>query len=99
MTNDLKAEIGTLQTEQASKYMQQLLKHFAHKIEVEYDETDGKAALPTGPAELKASPSELRVRITGADDEALKTARHIIDSHLERFAFRENFTAMNWQAA
>ena len=36
-------EIGTFTTPNASKYLQQLCKHFAHKVDVEYDETRGKA--------------------------------------------------------
>ena len=99
MTETLKAETGTFQTEHASKYLQQLCKHFAHKIEVEYDAEKSAAALPPGPAELHATDSDLTVRITGKDEEALKVARYIIDSHLERFAFRENFETMDWHAA
>lgn len=99
MTETLKAETGVFPTQHASKYLQQLCKHFAHKVEVDYDDTTGKAALPPGPAELHATDSDLTVHITGKDDEALKVARYIIDSHLERFAFRENFETMDWHAA
>lgn len=98
MTEELKTETGVFPTQNASKYMKQLCKHFAHKIDVEYDDTSASAALPPGPAEMHATDSDLTVRITGKDEEALKVARHIIDSHLERFAFRENFETMGWQA-
>ncbi|WP_438670576.1 DUF2218 domain-containing protein [Pseudogemmobacter sonorensis] len=41
-------------TSHGSKYIQQLCKHFAHKVEVSFDEHRGRAALPMGPAELVA---------------------------------------------
>ena len=93
----MQKEIGTFQTEHASKYLQQLCKHFAHKIEVEYDAEKGFASLPPGPACMKALDNELRVEISGETDQALMVSRSIIDKHLIRFAFREEFEAMDWQ--
>ncbi|APZ52219.1 DUF2218 domain-containing protein [Salipiger abyssi] len=92
-------ETGTFQTSNASKYLQQLCKHFAHKIDVEYDETSARMALPTGPATLSASGEALRAEISAESDEGLERARGIIDKHLERFAFREGFEKMAWSAA
>lgn len=89
---------GTFATPNASKYMQQLLKHFAHKIEVSYTETEGKAMLGTGPVDLLATPEELRVTVSALDAEGLDRAVDVIDSHLVRFAFRENFEKMDWAA-
>ncbi|MGA0539524.1 DUF2218 domain-containing protein [Neotabrizicola sp. VNH66] len=83
-------------TQHASKYMQQLLKHFAHKVEVQYDETHGTAALMTGPAELWADAEGLTVTVTGEDAKAVIQARYTIDSHLVTFAHRENFTGLSW---
>ena len=37
---------GTFQTPNASKYLQQLCKHFEHKVAVVFDESEGRAALP-----------------------------------------------------
>ncbi|MCR8550974.1 DUF2218 domain-containing protein [Salipiger sp. P9] len=92
-------ETGTFQTPNASKYLQQLCKHFAHKIEVEYDATSARMALPTGPATLNASDETLHAEISAEDNEGLLRARGIIDKHLERFAFREEFSGMTWTAA
>ena len=99
MTETLTYQTGTFTTDHASKYLQQLCKHFAHKIEVEYDPLSARMALPTGPATLAADDDRLTARISGADDAALDRARHIIDDHLKRFDHRENFEAMDWQAA
>lgn len=92
-------EIGMFETEHADKYIQQLCKHFAHKVPVTFDDASGQADLPPGPAKMIALKDALRIEITGEDQAALTRARYIIDSHLERFAFREGFTAMDWQPA
>ena len=87
-----------LETPNGSKYLQQLCKHFGHKIEVTFTATEGRIVFAMGPAELRADPAGLEVDVTAEDDEGLTRARHVIDSHLERFAFREDFTGMPWRA-
>ncbi|GGG80249.1 hypothetical protein GCM10011415_32010 [Salipiger pallidus] len=92
-------ETGVFETSNASKYLQQLCKHFAHKVEVEYDETSGRAELFSGPAIMSATPERLTVTITAEDEDGLEKARGAIDRHLEKFAFREDFKTMSWTAA
>lgn len=87
---------GRLETPNGSKYLQQLCKHFSHKIAVTYDETSGHCAMPLGPAEMRADPEGLTVTVTAADSSGLERAKGVIDSHLARFAFRENFEKMPW---
>ena len=83
-------------TEHASKYMQQLCKHFAHKVEVAYDDTHASAALPPGPATMTADAEGLSVRVTAEDMKGIIHARFVIDSHLVTFAHRENFAGLTW---
>jgi len=90
--------IGKFQTAQASKYLQQLCKHFAHKVAVEYDQTAGWADLPVGRASLTASDTLLTVEIDLHDLEQKDQGHMIIDSHLEKFAFREDVRTMTWDA-
>ncbi|MEJ6394834.1 DUF2218 domain-containing protein [Gymnodinialimonas sp. 2305UL16-5] len=92
-------QIGTFPTRNAGRYIQQLCKHFAHKVAVEVSGAKGLATLPPGPAEMRATEDHLVVSVSGADSEGLEASRHIIDSHLKRFAFREGFEAMDWQTA
>lgn len=87
---------GTFQTQNASKYLQQLCKHFAHKIEVEYTATEGTAEFPGGTAKFLADDTTLTVDFALKGPENVPNAKMVIDKHLERFAFRENFTEMNW---
>ncbi|MAE88566.1 MULTISPECIES: DUF2218 domain-containing protein [Salipiger] len=87
---------GTFQTPNASKYLQQLCKHFEHKVAVVFDESEGRAALPPGPALLSASAEALLVEISARTEADLERARFIIDDHLKRFAFREGCEGMTW---
>lgn len=83
-------------TQHASKYIGQLCKHFAHKVEVSWDDTTGHAALPSGPALLTAAPEGLTVRVEAEDAKGIIHARFVVDSHLVNFAFREGFTGLDW---
>ena len=83
-------------TPHASKYLQQLCKHFAHKVEVSFDAHRGTAALLSGPAELAADAEALTVRVTAPDLKGIITARYVIDSHLVTFAHREDFAGLSW---
>ena len=87
---------ANITTARASTYLQQLCKHFGHKVEVTFDPASGRITFPFGNCTLSASMSDLIMTVT-ADSQAdlTKTAR-VIASHLERFAFRENPT-INWQ--
>lgn len=89
---------ASFETAHASKYLVQLCRHFAHKIDVTYTESEADAALPTGPATLRADDRALHVTVTAPDEAGLARAKHIIDDHLARFAFRESFERMPWNA-
>lgn len=90
---------GVFATAQASRYLQQLCKHFAHKVEVSYDASSGRVRFPFGLAVLAADESGLAVTIHAEEKSALDRGRRVIDSHLERFAFREAFSEMDWEPA
>lgn len=89
---------GTFATPNGSKYLQQLCKHFAHKIAVENDAISGACSFPMGVARLEADEAGLRVRFELASADDAERARGVIDKHLERFAFREDFKHMDWDA-
>lgn len=87
---------GVFPTAKASRYLQQLCKHFAHKVDVTYDERHGVVTLPIASAHLRAADTELVIELRADDEAALERGRGVIDSHLERFAFREEFKHMDW---
>ncbi|WP_136636046.1 DUF2218 domain-containing protein [Pseudooceanicola onchidii] len=86
------------ETPNASKYLQSLCKHFAHKVSVSYDAVQGRADLPPGPAVLQADDTGLNIEVSGADVQSLMRAKFIIEDHLLRFAFREEPEALQWSA-
>lgn len=87
------------ETPNAAKYMQQLAKHFAHKIEVRMDDRSADFALQAGTVRLDAEDDALLARIEGEDAKSLIDSRYVIDKHLVIFAFREGFAGFNWQLA
>lgn len=87
------------ETKFASKYLQALCKHFAHKVAVDYDALAGTAALPPGPATLKADATGLDLAVTAQDAEGLARAKFIVEDHLLRFAFREKPDPLAWSDA
>ena len=88
--------ISTFETERASRYLQMMCKHFAHKVQVKYDTHHGEAAMPYGRLKMQASDTILRFQIEAADDEMLQRMKHVVEAHIVRFAFREKLTALRW---
>lgn len=84
-------------TANGSKYLQQLCKHFAHKIEVSFDEHRGRAVLGPGPVELSADETGLSVTVSAEDVRGIIEARYIVDKHLVTFAFRDGFSGFAWK--
>ena len=66
---------GTLTSPKASQYLQQLCKHFAHKVEVSFDAHQGHVTLGGGPVALAATEHRLAITVTAPDLAALPQAR------------------------
>lgn len=76
-------------TEHASKYLQQLCKHFAHKRPASFDERNGKVSMMTGDYHFQANGNHLIVTVEAEDPAHLPQLEDVIVRHLVRFAFRE----------
>ena len=87
---------GTYDTPNGSRYLQQLCKHFGHKVQANCTESSGFAALGFGDTTFAASDRLLTVSIALKDGESPQDAQRMIDAHLARFAFREDFETMSW---
>lgn len=86
---------ATISTSSASRYLQQLCKHFGHKVPVDFTAEKGRIALPFGVCELRTGDGSLTLcAISEAD--SLERMEQVIADHLARFAFRENLT-LTWQ--
>ncbi|AWB07262.1 DUF2218 domain-containing protein (plasmid) [Azospirillum humicireducens] len=82
-------ETANVPTALASRYLQQLCKHFAHKIAVRYDAASGDAQFPWGRCAMTATDGVLSLRAEAADAEALARVKAVVDNHLIRFAWKE----------
>jgi hypothetical protein len=91
--------IAVVPTASASRYLQQLCKHWSHKFAVEFDAARGHVPLPIGSADLAASDSALTVTCTVAEGGDLARLQQVVADHLNRFAFREGELAFDWQVA
>jgi hypothetical protein len=89
----------TIATEKASRYLQQLCKHFAHKIPVSFTPHEGECQFVCGTARLDANDTALHIKIESPDDAQRAQTQQVIESHLLRFAFREELGPLNWSVA
>lgn len=84
-------------TDHASRYLQQLCKHWAHKFETEFTATHGRIALPLGTTVLTADEAGLSVELIARESGDLEQFRDVVQRHIERFAFRETLQ-FDWQS-
>jgi uncharacterized protein len=91
--------VATVPTTSASRYLQQLCKHWSHKLAVEFDANHGTVRFPSGVvATLDADAQSLTARIEASDAETLERMKGVLAEHVDRFAFREVPLAWDWQA-
>jgi hypothetical protein len=83
-------------TASASRYLQQICKHFAHKIPVRFDPQSGQIDFSSGICVLEADSFALRLSLVASDAEQLPQLEDVVARHLIRFAFREEMT-IDWQ--
>ena len=98
---------ATVPTTHASRYLQQLAKHWSHKLSVEFTAADGRIVFPkevrgrSFPADatvtLRASDTALEVLVNASAAEQLDGLKSAVASHLDRFAFREAPLAFDWR--
>ncbi len=94
-------------TASASRYLQQLCKHWAHHLDVTFNAEQGRIVFPKnarglnfpgeGAVTLKAHDAELEVLVDATAPEQLEGLKGAVASHLDRFAFREAPLAFNWR--
>ena len=86
----------TIKTQKASGYLQQLCKHFSHKIEVKFDAQAGWIEFAFGRAELRADENVLTLVANSQNPDSLDKLKKVLASHFERFAFREDLK-IKWE--
>lgn len=98
MTDHATRSTAAIPTEHASRYLQQLCKHFAHKLPVSFDPAAGSIGFDIGECRLQAEGGTLRLEAEAPDEARLARLKEVIASHLLRFAFREELT-IDWRDA
>lgn len=85
-------------TPNGSRYLQQLCKHWAHKMPVEFTPDAGRISFPSGAvAALSAESDALEVTVTVPEDGDLVQMQDVVARHLDRFAFREAPLPFDWK--
>jgi uncharacterized protein len=85
-------------TAAASRYLQQLCKHWSHKFAVEFSPEKGRIPFAADRrCLLEAAPDHLALRIEAADEASLERMESVVADHLKRFAFREELGGIAWQ--
>lgn len=90
--------VADVATEHASRYLQQLCKHFQHKLPVTFDETAGQVDFSIGSCRLDARDGVLTISLVAPDHEQMAQLQDVVVRHLVRFAFREEL-AITWRPA
>jgi hypothetical protein len=93
-------------TANASKYLQQLCKHWAHNLDVTFTPHQGRVVFPRnargadwpGDAvlELAADGESLDAHLSASAPGQLAALKDAVVRHVERFAFKE-MLAFNWR--
>lgn len=94
-------------TASASRYLQQLCKHWEHNLRVEFTPERGTVIFPRdargadfpGDAVVTFSAVEagLDIRIDASAEAQLEALKGAVARHLDRFAFREGALTYDWK--
>ena len=87
--------VARVPTAHASRYLQQLCKHWSHKYPVEFTPENGRIEMSAGVLILDADPEGLGLRLS-AEPENLERMEGVVADHLKRFAFREELV-FDWR--
>jgi hypothetical protein len=90
---------ATVPTENGWKYLQQLCKHWSHKLDVELDDQRGVVTFGEAKAVMTSDATSLTVTIDAVSPEVLERMQGVVSSHLDRFAFREAPLPFEWKEA
>lgn len=99
---------GFANTEKASRYLQQLCKHWEHNLKVEFSADHGTIVFPRdargadwpgdGLVTLDARADGLAIRVDASVDDQLQGLKGAVERHVDRFAFREAPLGYVWDA-
>ena len=77
-------------------YLQQLCKHWAHKMDVRFTPEEGTVPFKDGLCQLKADADGLSIHIEAADNATTSRLGRVVVEHLQRCAVREDLAQPVW---
>jgi hypothetical protein len=81
----------------ASRYLQQVCKHWGHKFPVEFTPEHGRIELPVAVCVLDAGADALTISLEAPVDQ-IERMQGVVAEHVQRFAFKETLV-FNWVEA
>lgn len=93
MTNSV---TGYALTDDASRIIRRLCKHWGHKLAVQVDDSGGAIDFPDAQVALRALPDRIQATIVSADPAALNRLPAVVAEHLARMAGPEAALTMSW---
>jgi hypothetical protein len=90
--------VATVPTVSASRYLQQLCKHWSHKLTVVFTPQEGSVDFPNGArVVMRAADEALDVELTVPAGQDVERMQGVVANHLDRFAFREAPLPFDWR--
>lgn len=83
-------------TARAAALMGTMAKHFGHKLSVTVQDDQARLDFPMGQASLRAADDALHLAVQAQDQAGLDRLRDVIESHLMRFAHRDDPAPLVW---
>ena len=99
MKADDRTTTARVPTANGSRYLQQLCKHWSHRLDVTFDPSHGDIKFEGARCVMEAQADALVVTLTVEDAGETERMQGVVSSHLDRFAFREAPLAFDWQPA
>ena len=88
----------SIDTPNASRYLQQLCKHWSHKHAVTFDTCSGLIDFGHSKCSLEAAGSILKLELSAHEASRLNHMEGVIATHLQRFARQESLS-VDWALA
>lgn len=89
---------AVIPTPHASRYLQQLCKHWSHRLDVTFTPKVGRVPFAEDAScLLEAEDEALKLTISAPDAARAARLEDVVIAHLKRFAFREDLAAPEWR--
>ncbi len=82
-------------THSPARYAKQLVSHLGRKLDFTTDGPASTVRIGAGTGQVVVSDGVLTLHAAGPDEESIAVIEHVLGSHLQRFATREELT-VSW---